>query len=120
MIIDHVTVHIPDRALHSGELSAILQRLGFREVPPDHKIEKDWTVRWFKPNAYPAAALLHLVADDNWGTNKPEPGLSHFCVTGVGHVVFEECQHSAYCEHYTEGSERVWLNYQGMRIEVRA
>jgi hypothetical protein len=113
--IEHVTVHLHSTALHNEELPELLELLGFVEVAPDKDIEGEWDVRWF---ATTGEALLHLVASDEWLV-QPVTGLSHVCVQGLGRGRYEVARRSKWVEHAREGSGRFWLNFHGLRFEVR-
>ena len=129
-MIDHITVQIEKRWLHSMELDAFLTALGFMEIDAFEEIKEGWDVRWFihhYPSSWqspmqPISSVpkpeLHLVADDDW-PDKPVPALSHFCLVGVGSATFEMARESEWNEHDREGSGRTWLNFYGLRIEVR-
>lgn len=127
-MIDHVTVHIHSTALHHKDLGIVLRSLGLVEIDAAEEIAQGWDVRWFHATEKHGDRYynilkpeLHLVAADDW-PQTPEPALSHFCVVGVGDEMFKSlCAETfIYREHYTPGSKRVWVNYHGLRIEVRA
>lgn len=116
-MIDHVTYEIPKGALDAPNLGAFFATLNLHEVKPSEEIEgKGWRVRWWEDEN---GRQVHLVESDH--EIRSRFTLSHFCVTGVGRDLFNQLLDCEWTEHYTDGSERVWLAHPvGVRVEVRA
>jgi len=127
-MIDHITYQVTAEALHHDELTLFMDMLNFEEIDAAEEIKEGWDVRWWVHREYVPSGRgravylrkpeIHMVAQTE---SAPHPlGLSHFCVTGVGKLIYEACRGSEWCEHAREGSGRIWLaGPGGIRVEVR-
>jgi hypothetical protein len=111
MTVDHVTYEVLESDLNDPDLAAFMFLLGFAEIEPDAKIEKNWKVRWFIDSV---GFTIHFVAG-----SRRHIGLGHFCIHRVGTNKFGKLRKSHRCTR-DSGSGRIWMDGPaGIRVEVR-
>ena len=118
-MIDHVTYHVSEDVLTSGDLGDFMGHLGFTEVIPDDPFEHGYQVRWFRTMTYVVPGtqhpLIHFVADDSG--ERDTLALGHFCVS-IPKGLYGIATASKFCER-NSGSGRAWLGFGGLRAEIR-
>lgn len=115
--LDHITYHVGESALSKGgSLELFLSGLGFQEVHVDEAVERDWTVRWWEFPEPDNDKCLHLVAVP--GKLVGSLGYGHLCI-GASERVYEHFEKSGDWVERDSGSGRLWLNCEGVRVELR-
>lgn len=126
MIIDHITIHVPEPTLNTAWTANFFTLLGFEEIDPNDSFEHGYSVRWFRvprPDRPPfgepgpqRSPDVHLVESDTG--EQDLLALGHFCIKAESASRFNMMRASSYCVR-DSGSGRIWLEHANIRVEVR-
>lgn len=118
MIIDHVTVHVePGTHDKAEELLDLMGLLGLVAVEPrEHGVPDGATVTWWRFPFQPSSPYLHLIEtiDGEQDLNR----LGHFCIVLNDPRRYKKVEESPWCVR-ASGSGRCWVEFGGIRMEVR-
>lgn len=123
MIIDHVTVHVePGTHEKAEELLSLMGLLGLVACEPrEHGVPEGATVTWWRFPFQPSTPYLHLI-DSPYSGGGERSGdrlqLGHFCVVLNDPRRYKKVEESPWCVR-ASGSGRCWVEFGGIRMEVR-
>lgn len=112
--LHHVTFEVPEHLIDDPALGEFFALIEMIEIEPEE--EAPWGIRWWRFEGDSDGPLVHVTAAPRY--LEAEIGLAHFAVT-VSEFAYEDCRESAFCTRDRDGSDRIWLRYLGVRVEVR-
>lgn len=115
-MLDHITVHVPEKTLDGDKIARFMSLIGFREIRPDDLYEHGYKVRWFTAIFVgESSPNIHFVETEDG--EQDMPALGHFCIKASKQKI-RDLASGRFCVR-DSGSGRIWLQMANIRVEVR-